>query len=68
MWFIGVEVEQETSVPPPKKILDSPLDSGSSYYIRIVIAILCLRECKNHGLFPIKKLDPDIKVDTICVI
>ena len=22
MWFIGVEVEQETSAPPPKKILD----------------------------------------------
>ena len=42
MWFIGVEVEQETSVPPPKK--NPPLDSGSSYYICIVIAILCLRE------------------------
>ena len=27
MWFIGVEVEQETSAPPPKKkILDPPLD------------------------------------------
>ena len=25
MWFIGVEVEQETSEPPPKKILDLPL-------------------------------------------
>ena len=25
MWFIGVEVEQETSAPPPKKILDAPL-------------------------------------------
>ena len=24
-WFIGVEVEQETSAPPPKKILDLPL-------------------------------------------
>ena len=22
MWFIGVEVEQETSAPPPKKILE----------------------------------------------
>ena len=22
MWFIGVELEQETSAPPPKKILD----------------------------------------------
>ena len=26
MWFIGVEVEQDTSAPPPKKkILDPPL-------------------------------------------
>ena len=25
MWFIAVEVEQETSAPPPKKILDPPL-------------------------------------------
>ena len=25
MWFIGVEAEQETSAPPPKKILDPPL-------------------------------------------
>ena len=25
MWFIGVEVEQETSAPLPKKILDPPL-------------------------------------------
>ena len=24
-WFIGVEEEQETSAPPPKKILDPPL-------------------------------------------
>ena len=30
MWFIGVEVEQETSAPPPKKkILDPPLLSDS---------------------------------------
>ena len=27
MWFIGVEVEQETSAPPPKKILDPPLET-----------------------------------------
>ena len=25
MWFIGVEVEQETSAAPPEKILDPPL-------------------------------------------
>ena len=37
MWFIGVEVEQETSAPPPKKILDPPLSLlfaiKSIYYI-----------------------------------
>ena len=26
MWFIGVEVEQETSAPPPKKNHGSALD------------------------------------------
>ena len=30
MWFIGVEVEQETSAPPPKKILDPPLREDKS--------------------------------------
>ena len=25
MWFTGVEVERETSAPPPKNILDPPL-------------------------------------------
>ena len=25
MWLIGVEVEQETSAPPPKNVLDPPL-------------------------------------------
>ena len=29
MWFIGVEVEQETSAPLLKKILDPPLISPS---------------------------------------
>ena len=33
MWFIGVEVEQETSAPPPKKILDPPL----LYLVRFLI-------------------------------
>ena len=28
MWFIGVEVEQETSAPLLKKILDLPLVSN----------------------------------------
>ena len=35
MWFIGVEVEQETSAPPPKKMLDPPLftiDKTKKFY------------------------------------
>ena len=35
VWFIGVEVEQETSAPPPKKILDPPLTCfGEVHYWR----------------------------------
>ena len=30
MWLIGVEVEKETSAPPPKYILDPPLLRFSS--------------------------------------
>ena len=34
MWFIGVEVEQETSAPPPKKkILDPPLQLHVLIYL-----------------------------------
>ena len=33
MCFIGVEVEQETSAPPPKKILDPPLESLSGHTV-----------------------------------
>ena len=31
MWFIGVDVEQETSAPPHKKILDPPLSLQEHY-------------------------------------
>ena len=36
MWFTGVEVEQETSAPPPKKILDPPLQC---------LYLFCCLEC-----------------------
>ena len=32
MWFIGVEVEQETSAPPPKK---NPGSAPGSLYISL---------------------------------
>ena len=32
MWFIGVKVEQETSAPPLKKILDPPLTQLYALY------------------------------------
>ena len=35
MWFIGVGVEQETSTPPPNKILDPPLDVHVEYHVVI---------------------------------
>ena len=31
MWFTGVEVEQETSAPPLKKILDQPLSCNEKW-------------------------------------
>ena len=40
MWFIGVEVEQETSAPPPKKILDPPLCMHVEYIHSIFISHL----------------------------
>ena len=45
MWFIGVEVEQETSAPPPKKILDPPLQSTLilvPYHIMIATSYVIL--------------------------
>ena len=41
MWFIGVEVEQETSASPPKKILDPPLKEVVLFSAE---ASLCSRE------------------------
>ena len=35
MWFIGVEVDQETSVPPPKK---NP-GSASDHDLKLAVAI-----------------------------
>ena len=42
MWFIGVEVEQETSAPPPKKIPDRPWRNylWSFFFQRIYISCL----------------------------
>ena len=33
MWFIGVEVEQETSAPPPKKNPGSAIVSEVNFFI-----------------------------------
>ena len=35
MWFIGVELEQETSAPPPKKNPGSPPCIGQLKYMEI---------------------------------
>ena len=51
MWFIGVEVEQKTSVPPPKKNPGSApetvaaLPSNDSFLRRVLRNMLRLRDC-----------------------
>ena len=37
MWFIGVEVEQETSAPPPKKNPGSAPDSKDVLQVTIIM-------------------------------
>ena len=41
MWFIGVEVEQETSAPPPKK---NPGSAPADIWIRVKGALNKRRE------------------------
>ena len=55
MWFIGVEVEQETRAPPPKKNPGSAPDYGSLIYFlallpRSFVLVRCLREA-NVAIF-----------------
>ena len=45
MWFIGVEVEQETSAPPLKKILDPPMPATNALSERSYSAS---RRIKNY--------------------
>ena len=44
MWFIGVEVEQETSAPPPKKILDLPLLHNVVWESQAAVTMNCFME------------------------
>ena len=66
MWFIGVEVEQETSAPPPKKnpgsapgfILSSSADfigvqfrgKGESFLVKLRVAVLSGRYRGNREM------------------
>ena len=53
MWFIGVEVEQETSAPPPKKNPGSAPDTAltlmnaqtRSWFISVDVASVKFRLC-----------------------
>ena len=47
MWFIGVEVEEETSAPPPKK---NP-GSASGSFIVIKISTSVIRNKKTISLY-----------------
>ena len=43
MWFIGVEVEQETSAPPPKKDPGSaPAHNEDHAKLMILFHLLCM--------------------------
>ena len=48
MWFIGVEVEQETSAPPPKKNSGSAPGTITSYQMNV----------KHLGTLPFNPLSP----------
>ena len=59
MWFIGVEVEQDTSAPPPKK------NPGSAPVARYVILLIKpLANLKNSWIaytyFPALGIDPQL--------
>ena len=53
MWFIGVEVEQETSAPPPKKILHPPLLCGNAVIKPLVIYFINISDKFAFALYPL---------------
>ena len=62
MWFIGVEVEQETSAPPPKKILDPPLLCGNAVIKPLVIYFTNISDKFAFALYytTAQKLPPSV--------
>ena len=40
MWFIGVEAEQETSAPPPKKNLGSAPETYCFFAVFLAVAVV----------------------------
>ena len=40
MWFIGVEVEQETSAPPPKKNPESAPEFSRENFCKITVPFI----------------------------
>ena len=55
MWFIGVEVEQETSAPPPKKknldLCNAAVTIIKHHYFSLIIAIMNLANNKKAHYF-----------------
>ena len=49
MWFIGVEIEQETSAAPPKKNPESTPGQVSELCIRWAISQSCLKHTYQTG-------------------
>ena len=56
MWFIGVEVEQETSAPPPEKNPGSApereINLGTSATVRLIEVVHLIR-CPLHTGFTV---------------
>ena len=48
MWFIGVEVEQETSAPPPKK---NPGSASAMHFNGLIskLMVLLIKEEMHHS-------------------
>ena len=66
MWFIGVELEQETSAPPPKKkILDPPLLIPSKTFLNEHLSLPNIGKTKSDLLTDTASLEIIAKLLTI---
>ena len=58
MWFIGAEVEQETSAPPPKKNPGSAPETSGQEPLNLIMA-LCMKVLKLFWPLVLTPVDQD---------